>query len=241
MAKVYVELPPLRNADKLAKLIKRLENLADGFDIPDAPLGLLLPSAALIAVKLSCVTDAEIIPHIRVIDHSLAGVVNIVEGLVAAGIRSVVLLRGDQPKVGKPLNADTEVYAEVVRSLIRGVKVGGLISIRRGLQAISSRIGRGVFDFLLALRATEASLDVGRKVVELAHTRGVSVYAYLLVRTGDSVPNGLRDQPLVGLDDVSRVAEDLVRVYDGVIVSSVGGGIEGLVEAAKRVSKVVNR
>ena len=99
------------------------------------------------------------------------------------------------------------------------------------------RVRSGVFDFFLALRAPEAPAPALEAVVEEAKRRGLRVYAYVLVRTGGSVPDLVRGQPLVDLEAASELAARLEPYFDGFVVSSVGGSPLALVEAVRAVRR----
>ena len=232
MAELLVELPPA-GAARVEAAVRRLEGLVDGFDIPDAPLGRPAPMAAIVAARARCLTSKTILAHVRTIDHTAMGLVLVARGLRAVGVDGVVLLRGDPPALGSPLDWDTVEAARLVREHARGIMVGGLVSLRYPLEKVRARLASGVFDVALVLRATEAPDRVLEEVSREARRRGVRLYGYVIVG-GDSVEPGLEGQPVLGLEEAAREAERLAAYLDGVLVSR-PGGLDGLVEAVRAV------
>jgi hypothetical protein len=150
----------------------------------------------------------------------------------AVGIDGLVLLRGDPPLLGDALPNTAEDAAKAIRSHVPGLRLGALISMRRGLAEIAKRVESNLFDFFLVLRATEAPEQRLEEVAKLAHRRGFKLYGYVIVAS--KIPEQLKGQPIVRVEDARYAVERLLNVLDGVVVS-VPEGLRKLLEIVRRV------
>ncbi len=230
--KVLAELHPLKSFEKLAKIVHRLEDLVDGYDVPDAPLGLDLPSAPVLAARLRCVTTKPLYVHLRVVDHTTSGILYLARGLEAVGADALVLLRGDRPVLGDALDKTSEDVAKILRSRGLGLRIGGLLSLRKPLRMVLERLESKLFDFMLVLRAVEVGDDVLEEVSTRASRLGVRLYAYIIVGQGELPGN----QPVLNPAKAAGEAARLSSFFDGFVVSYVGS-VYQLPEAVKAVRK----
>jgi hypothetical protein len=218
---LIAELPPKRSLDKMARVASRLLELADSLDVPDAPLGAPAPSSPVMAAAIRSALGgrADLIAHLRLLDVSPLGVVNIAMSMEAAGVSRLLLLRGDRPALGDPCNTDPEAMAAVIRSLGIRVRVGHLLSLAKPMDQVLRRASSGA-DFYVITRPWRSGLV--SEVVRGAHLRGSKLYVYLVLLT-EANADALRSIPreeLVTMSEVREAIERLRGVVDGVIVSS---------------------
>ncbi len=235
--RLLVELPPHPRLEKLVGVVRALEGVVDGFDVPDAPLGLVLPQAVVLAARLRCVVRGVLVAHMRVIDHSLSGAVYMAEAAKAVGLDGLVLLRGDRPALGDPLPHSTEEVARAIRGRVRGLRLGALLSPRRGPEEVRRRVRSRLFDFFLVLRATEASDEALSALAAEAGSVGAEVYGYVMVARRP--PAGLEGQPFVPPERAAEEVERVTRLLGGVVLS-VPEGLARLVEVARAVARAAD-
>lgn len=107
-----VELVPPRGADA-SRLVERARKLAEaGFhavNLPDGPRAQCRMSAVAAAVLIERETGLETIPHYCCRDRNLLGMQSDLLGASALGLRNVLLVTGDPPKMG-PYPDSTAVF-----------------------------------------------------------------------------------------------------------------------------------
>ncbi len=129
-----VEVVPPRGADPapmLAQARALHEAGIDAVNIPDGPRAQSRMSALLSAVLIERETGLEAIPHYACRDRNLLGMLSDLLGAAAAGIRNLLVVTGDPPKMG-PYPEATAVFdidaiglTNLVSRLNHGLDPGG--------------------------------------------------------------------------------------------------------------------
>jgi homocysteine S-methyltransferase len=129
-----VELvPPLGTSlDRIVEKGKRLEAAGvDAINIPDGPRASSRISALVTAIELERQTGLETVTHICCRDKNIIGIQSELLGAQAAGLRNVLLLTGDPPKVGNYPEAsgvfdlDSIGLLSLAYNLNRGIDLAG--------------------------------------------------------------------------------------------------------------------
>jgi len=225
--RLIAELEPTRNHDKLLKMVSVLVEYYNAIDIPEAPMGRPLASAAVLASYIKCRWDVDVIPHLRIVDVNKTSLISIIGGLKAVGVRETVLLKGDKPWEGVIVGdvATVEEAAAYVKARVsKPPLLGAMLSLRYGFSDIASRL-TSPLDFFLVLRPTH-DLQKLRDVSRRAKSLGKRLYAYIITaldKDGKArLQSMLGDQPVYLVDEALSVIELLKDSVDGVIVSSPG-------------------
>lgn len=155
-----VELvPPLGwNLDKtLEKSAVCREAGVDAINIPDGPRASCRISPVITAVKIQENVGIEVILHVTCRDRNVIGVQSDLLGCAAGGLRNMLIITGDPPKVGDypfataVFDIDSIGLLRIASRLNRGVDVGG--------QPVSPPT-----PFLLGCGADPSHLDQKREV-----------------------------------------------------------------------------
>jgi homocysteine S-methyltransferase len=129
-----VEIVPPRGTDpsvpvEQSKLFK--EAGVDAINIPDGPRALSRMGASYLSLIIQQQADIEVIQHYACRDRNLLGMVGDFLGAYAAGIKNVLLVTGDPPKMGTYPDAtavfdvDAIGLTNVVNYLNAGADLGG--------------------------------------------------------------------------------------------------------------------
>ncbi len=239
--KIIAELEPTRNREKLLKRVRQIAPHVDAIDIPEAPMGVPIASASVLAAHLAALYPSlKFIPHIRVIDVNRVGLLSLIGGIKASGIDEAVLLRGDQPVEGKIVDdINVEEAARYVKERIKHPpRLGAMLSMRHPFEKIIERVHTPL-DFYMVLRPlhdVEKLVNVSRE----AHRMGKKLYAYIIVggENYEKLRSMLDGQPVYRPEEVVDVARRLADIVDGVIVSS-PGSVSTVVEAVQRLSRAL--
>ncbi len=129
-----VEITPPRSADPTATLDKcRLlkEAGVDAVNIPDGPRASARLSPLVIAILIEQRVGIETVLHYACRDRNIIGMQSDLLGAYAAGLRNLLIITGDPPKMGDYPDAtavfdvDAVGLTRIVRRLNRGRDVGG--------------------------------------------------------------------------------------------------------------------
>jgi methionine synthase / methylenetetrahydrofolate reductase(NADPH) len=136
-----IELPPPRGID-LSSTIEKAELCGrmgvDAINIPDGPRASSRLSPMVAAFQIQQKAGVEALLHVCCRDRNRIGVQSDLLGAAALGLRNVLIVTGDPPKLGEYPDAtgvfdlDSVVLTRVVRDLNRGVDLAGN-PIGRGL------------------------------------------------------------------------------------------------------------
>jgi methionine synthase / methylenetetrahydrofolate reductase(NADPH) len=129
-----IEITPPRGID-MAAILKKVRVCAeagiDAINIPDGPRASSRLSPMVTAVRIQQETSMEAILHFCCRDRNLIGMQSDILGAAAIGLRNLLIITGDPPKLGEYPNAtgvfdmDSIALAGVVHNLNRGVDIGG--------------------------------------------------------------------------------------------------------------------
>ncbi len=237
--RLIAELEPTRNPSKLHQRVRLLIPHFDAIDIPESPMGKPIAHAAVLAAVINSRYKTPVIPHIRVSDVNTVALLSLMGGLAAAEVREAVLLRGDPPEEGSPVEELTvEEAASLVKRRLRGKspRIGAMLSVRQPLERIEERL-RADIDFYMVLRAL-SDLEKLERISRIASRLGKELYAYLIVARPhrlESLKAMLGDQPVYLPEEALSVAEKIEPLVDGIIVSS-PGDIEAVVVTGQLLS-----
>ncbi|MCX7973625.1 MAG: bifunctional homocysteine S-methyltransferase/methylenetetrahydrofolate reductase [Candidatus Aminicenantes bacterium] len=146
---VSVEIVPPRGCDPTSALeiARQLKDKGvDCVNIPDGPRASARMSSMALAFLIQAQAGLEVILHYTCRDRNLLGIQSDLLGIHAHGIRNLLLITGDPPKLGDYPDAtavfdvDSIGLTKVVNSLNRGLDIGR----RRLPQPTSFLIGVGV-------------------------------------------------------------------------------------------------
>ncbi|MBN1361527.1 MAG: bifunctional homocysteine S-methyltransferase/methylenetetrahydrofolate reductase [Sedimentisphaerales bacterium] len=129
-----IELTPPRGVD-LTTILQKARHCAeagvDAINIPDGPRASSRLSPMVTAVRIQQEAGIETVLHVCCRDRNLIGMQSDTLGASALGLRNLLIITGDPPKLGEYPNAtgvfdmDSIGLTGVVSSLNRGVDVGG--------------------------------------------------------------------------------------------------------------------
>ncbi len=129
-----VEITPPRGVDVAAVVDKARQCAQAGVDainIPDGPRASSRLSPLVTAVRIQERAGIEAILHFCCRDRNLIGMQSDILGASAIGVRNLLIITGDPPKLGEYPSAtgvfdmDSIALTTVVRNLNRGVDIGG--------------------------------------------------------------------------------------------------------------------
>ncbi len=141
-------VPPV--GTNLSSILKKSEELSNYnvsvINIPDGPRASSRISAFLTATEISRLSGMETIPHICCRDKNLIGLQSELLSSQAAGLRNLLIITGDPPKVGNYPNVtgvfdvDSIGLISLAASLNKGIDLGG----KRLPEQTSFVIGAGI-------------------------------------------------------------------------------------------------
>jgi homocysteine S-methyltransferase len=129
-----VEITPPRGVDVVGVVEKARQCAQAGVDainIPDGPRASSRLSPLVTAVRIQEGAGIEAILHFCCRDRNLIGMQSDILGASAIGVRNLLIITGDPPKMGEYPSAtgvfdmDSIALTTVVRNLNRGVDIGG--------------------------------------------------------------------------------------------------------------------
>jgi len=129
-----VEVTPPRGVD-MTKIIEKAKQCVaagvDAINIPDGPRASSRLSPMVTAVRIQQEAGMETILHFCCRDRNLIGMQSDILGAGAIGLRNLLIITGDPPKLGDYPNAtavfdmDSVALTNVVRNLNQGLDIGG--------------------------------------------------------------------------------------------------------------------
>ena len=235
---ITYEVVPPRNPS-LKGLLKRLDAITpyvSGLNVADTPLGMPRVSSATLSVLLKDRYGIDVIPHLKTINHNEVGLLSLAYGLYAAGIRQFLVIRGDPPRKGTPVNSlSPENAVKLLKgdTYLRDAQVGMGLGWSNRPKYLERKV-RARPDFLAtqpfpsredALKFVKVIDDVSSKVGY--RPRVVATYVIpsprnKAVLTALSQASGLNYTSLLSRN-LHEIAEDisfLLGTFDGVMLSS---------------------
>jgi len=138
----------------------------DAINIPDGPRASARLSPLVTAVKIEQEVGIETILHVCCRDKNLIGLQSDLLGIYAVGLRNVLIITGDPPKLGDYPDAtavydlDSVALTRVVSNLNRGIDIGGNslpsplgLTIGVGANPAASDLHREIDRFRLKVQA----------------------------------------------------------------------------------------
>ncbi len=129
-----VEMTPPRGVD-MTTIVERARQCAaagiDAINIPDGPRASSRLSPMVTAVRIQQEAGVETILHFCCRDRNLIGMQSDILGASAIGLKNLLIITGDPPKLGDYPNAtavfdmDSIALTNVVHNLNRGLDIGG--------------------------------------------------------------------------------------------------------------------
>ncbi len=155
-----VELTPPRSPDpakslEKAKLIKEMG--IDAINIPDGPRASARMSAQALAILIQQKVGIETVLHVCCRDRNLIGLQADLLGGYALGLKNILIITGDPPKLGDYPDA-TAVFDLDSIGLVRLVQ-----NLNRGLDLVGREIG-GATGFLVGVGVNPVAINVEREI-----------------------------------------------------------------------------
>ncbi len=180
------EIVPPRGVDpsRVLKAVKRLkESGVDAVNIPDGPRAHSRMSAQFLSILIERNIDIEPILHYTCRDRNLLGMMSDMIGLNAVGIKNLLIITGDPPKMGDYPDAsavfdvDSIGLINMVNSLNQGVDLGGNSIGQPTRYLIGVGVNPGAIDMEREIRRFEWKVKAG---AEFAITQPIFDLSLLL-------------------------------------------------------------
>ena len=223
-----VEIVPPKGFDATrelegARLLKRLG--VHAINVPDSPRASTRMSAASMCLQIEQKVGIETVVHFTCRDRNLLGIQSDLLGAASLGMRNILCLTGDPPKMGNYPDAtgvfdvDAVGLARLVRDMNHGLDIGGQsIGASTGF-VIACAANPGVPDLDAEVRRFAAKVEAG---AEFAITQPVFDLALLetfLKRVeGFRIPVVAGIWPLTSVKNAEFMKNDLkVRMPDAIV------------------------
>jgi homocysteine S-methyltransferase len=180
------EIVPPRGVDpsRVLKAVKRLKkNGVDAVNIPDGPRARSRMSAQFLSILIERNIDIEPILHYTCRDRNLLGMMSDMIGLSAVGIKNLLIITGDPPKMGDYPDAsavfdvDSIGLINMVNNLNQGVDLGGNSIGQPTRYLIGVGVNPGAIDMDREIRRFEWKVKAG---AEFAITQPIFDLSLLL-------------------------------------------------------------
>jgi methionine synthase I (cobalamin-dependent)/5,10-methylenetetrahydrofolate reductase len=165
-----VEIVPPRGVDatKMLRDAEALRNAGvDAINVPDGPRAQSRMGAVLTSLLIQQQAGIEAVTHYCCRDRNLLGMLSDLLGASAVGLRNVLLITGDPPKMGPYPNAtavfdiDSIGLTNLVRNLNRGLDPGGNPIGQPTQFVIGVGVNPAAIDAATELRRFEWKVDAG--------------------------------------------------------------------------------
>lgn len=206
-----------------ARLLKRLG--VHAINVPDSPRASTRMSAGSMCLQIEQQVGIETVVHFTCRDRNLLGIQGDLLGAASLGIRNILCLTGDPPKMGNYPDAtgvfdvDAVGLTRVVRDMNHGLDIGGQsIGMSTGF-VLACAANPGVPDLDAEVRRFEAKVEAG---AEFAITQ--PVFDLVLLETflrrieGFRIPVVAGIWPLTSVKNAEFMKNDLkVRMPDSIL------------------------
>ncbi|BEP18391.1 methylenetetrahydrofolate reductase [Pyrofollis japonicus] len=220
---VWAEIAPSKNPAKIVSVARSIQGLADVVNVPEAPLG--KPSAHAIAVAYLAAREAyaEAVANVRLLDINANALLSLAGAAKLLGLRGLVLLRGDPPKYGRPVNElTTEAAAKLLRGKNIDLEIGAILSLAKPPEMLAVRLSQPI-DVFLATRLWKPS-QLGGVVQEARLRQGKKIIPYIVVAEADNRKLLYKmlegHQPVYEPEDVPKLLAEISKLVDGILVSA---------------------
>lgn len=165
-----VEIVPPRGSDpsKILDSAKKLQEFGvDGINVPDGPRALCRMGAQHLSIIIEQRLGMETILHYCCRDRNLLGMQSDIMGLAAVGIRNILIITGDPPKMGDYPDAtavfdvDAIGLTNMVNRMNHGVDLGGNKLDAATKFHIGVGLNPGAIDAEHEIRRFEWKVDAG--------------------------------------------------------------------------------
>ncbi len=165
-----VEIPPPRGTDP-SKILESVETLkefgVDAINVPDGPRAMCRMGAQHLCIIIEQKTGMETILHYCCRDRNLLGMQSDIMGLFAVGLRNILIITGDPPKLGDYPDAtavfdvDSIGLTNMVNRMNHGVDLGGTKLDTPTAFHIGVGVNPGAIDLEHEIRRFEWKVDAG--------------------------------------------------------------------------------
>ncbi|MFQ5604362.1 MAG: bifunctional homocysteine S-methyltransferase/methylenetetrahydrofolate reductase [bacterium] len=165
-----VEVVPPRGSDpsKTLKATKRLKQFGvDAINVPDGPRAMCRMGAQHLSILIEQTVGIETILHYCCRDRNLLGMQSDIMGLFAVGLRNILIITGDPPKMGDYPDAtavfdvDSIGLTNMVNRTNHGVDLGGTRLDAPTAFLIGVGLNPGAIDVETEIRRFEWKVDAG--------------------------------------------------------------------------------
>ncbi len=193
----------------------------DAINVPDGPRASSRLSPLVTALKIQDEAGVEAILHFCCRDRNLIGMQSDLLGCAAAGVRNILFITGDPPKLGHYPNAsavfdaDSIGLVKVQGRLNRGIDIGGNAIETRTEALIGVGADPNALDIEREFRRTREKVEAGAEFIITQPVFAVEPLLRFLDRIGDlGIPVVAGIWPLASL----RNAEFMKNEVPGVVV-----------------------
>ncbi len=166
---IAIEITPPRGSS-LATIIEKARLCAshniDAINIPDGPRASSRISPLITAIEIQRACKIEALLHICCRDRNIIGLQSDIMGAYAAGVKNVLIITGDPPKLGEYPDAtavfdlDSIGLTSIINNLNRGIDVGGnsfdpplALTVSVGANPVAVDLEREIERFKLKVQA----------------------------------------------------------------------------------------
>ena len=234
---VYPELEPSRDPRVIMARLRALVDIYGRVDIPDIPLGKPSISSPVLSAYARHGLGADVIAHLRVVDHNLLSTKSIIKTLSYVGVRKLILLRGDPPRQGEPCSSHMQPEEAVPYARKYGVEAGLLLSPRRADEEIIERLAARASIYYIT-RLSSSNIERIEHIAGLIRESGARAGVYVVVATPRN-REYLRANKIPGVpqEELESVLRRVAAWADRAILSAPGDG-DAL---AREIAGVVRR
>lgn len=222
MVYIISELPMARKKEKIIELAKSLVEFSDIIDIPEAPLGFSSPSSPILSCIIKeSIKEANIITHLRLYDINRLALINTIMGLRISGINDVLLLRGDQPKIGRKVEEITpDEGIPLLRQHFKRLNVGLLINLNKDLKEIEERIKLRASFYLITRPWYSKKLGSVSRMIRKNNSKLYIYFVILTEKNREFLSRLIPKEEIVKIEELEERIEVVKEYIDGIVFSS---------------------
>jgi len=224
---IYGELEPSRNPRIVLERARLLAELYRRVDVPDIPLGKPNISSPVMSAYVLHSLRADVIAHVRVIDHNIVSLKSIVKTLSYINIKKIIFLRGDPPQQGQACEGHWQPEEAVGYAQKYGVDAGLLISPRKPLNEIRQRLAVGASAYYVTrVEPSHNTRARIKSIIDMVIRAGAAPGLYVVVGSRGNVEYLSRyGIPYVPVDKLREILEWAERLrVERIILSAPGAG-----------------
>lgn len=207
-----LEMQPTRFKDKFTKNLLYTKKVFKSIHIPDAPLG--YPKASVLSLGFLAVNHGfSTTVHLRVIDYSYTGLLNMIYGAYIIGIDRILFLRGDKPSKGTVVkDVSPEKSIEMLRAdpRLKKLKGGLIISARYPFDSITERLKINA-DFYVILRRRKHVIE---KIRDKSNSMLIAYFVIATENNKDYVFKNFPREDIVVIDELNNIIDEYEYLID---------------------------